>query len=32
MESGYGNIAKMTINLKDLSIKFGESRYNFNIT
>ena len=27
MESGYGNIAKMTIDLKDLSIKLGESRY-----
>ena len=27
MESGYGNIAKMTINLKDLSIELDESRY-----
>ena len=29
METGYGNIAKMTINLRDLSITLGESRYDF---
>ena len=27
MESGYGNIAKMKIDLKDLSIELDKSRY-----
>ena len=27
MESGYGNIAKMTIDLKEKSIELDESRY-----
>ena len=27
MESGYGNIAKMTINLNNLKVTLDESRY-----
>ena len=29
MKTGYGNIAKMTIDRRDLSITLGESRYDF---